>query len=52
MRITESDILCWLASGMTVQDIISDFDELTEKDIYAALSYAAERENKVYQIAI
>jgi uncharacterized protein (DUF433 family) len=52
MRITVSDILGWLASGMTVQDILSDFDELTEKDIYAALSYAADRENKVYQIAI
>lgn len=52
MRITVSDILGWLASGMTVQDILSDFDELTEKDIYAALSYAADRENKVYQMAI
>jgi len=52
MRITVSDILGWLASGMTVQDILTDFDELTEKDIYAALSFAADRENRVYQLAI
>jgi len=52
MRITVSDILGWLASGMTVQDILTDFDELKENDIYAALSYAADRENKIYQIAI
>jgi uncharacterized protein (DUF433 family) len=52
MRITVSDILGWLAAGMTVQDILSDFDELTETDIYAALSYAADRENKIYQIAV
>jgi uncharacterized protein (DUF433 family) len=52
MRITVNDILGWLASGMSVQDILSDFDELTENDIYAALSYAADRENKIYQIAV
>lgn len=52
MRITVSDILGWLASGMTIQEIISDFDELTEEDIYAALSYTADRENKIYQIAV
>jgi len=52
MRITVNDILSWLAAGMTIQDILIDFDELTETDIYAALSYAADRENKIYQIAI
>jgi uncharacterized protein (DUF433 family) len=52
MRITVGDILGWLAAGMTVQDILSDFDELTETDIYAALSYAADKENKIYRIAI
>ena len=52
MRITVSDILGWLASGMTIQEILNDFDELTEEDIYAALSYAADRNNKTYQVAI
>ena len=52
MRITVNDILGWLASGMTMQDILADYDELIENDIYAALSYAADRENKIYQIAV
>jgi uncharacterized protein (DUF433 family) len=52
MRITVNDILGWLASGMTTQDILADYDELRENDIYAALSYAADRENKIYQIAV
>ncbi|GEP52805.1 hypothetical protein FNO01nite_34770 [Flavobacterium noncentrifugens] len=52
MRISVSDILNWLASGMTIPEILSDFDELTQDDIFAALSYAADRENKIYQIAV
>lgn len=51
MRITVGDILGWLASGMTIKDIIEDFPELEENDIYAALSYAADRENRTYRIA-
>ena len=52
MRISVSDILNWLASGMTIPEILLDFEELTQEDIFAALSYAADRENKIYQIAI
>jgi uncharacterized protein (DUF433 family) len=52
MRITVNDILGWLASGMSTHDILMDYDELKEDDIYAALSYAADRENKIYQIAV
>lgn len=52
MRITVNDILGWLASGMTIQEILSDYDELKEDDIYATLCYAADRENKIYQIAV
>ena len=52
MRITVGDILGWLASGMTINKILSDFDELNETDILAALSYAADRENKIYQVAV
>lgn len=39
MRITVNDILGWLASGMSIQDILTDFDELTENDIYAAINF-------------
>ena len=52
MRITVNDILGWLASGITIPEILDDFNELTEEDIYAALSYAADRENKIYQVAV
>ena len=52
MRISVSDILNWMASGMTTAEILSDFNELTEEDIFAALSNAADRENKIYQIAV
>jgi uncharacterized protein (DUF433 family) len=48
MRITVNDILGWLASGMTMEEILADFDELKQTDIYAALSYAANRENRIY----
>jgi uncharacterized protein (DUF433 family) len=44
-RITVFDILSCLASGMTTQEIIDDFPELTEDHIMAALSFAAEREH-------
>jgi len=46
MRITVYDILSWLASGMSENDIISDFPELTKEDIRASLMYASERESK------
>mgnify|MGYP006399404463 CR=1 FL=1 len=52
MRITVSDILGWLASGMTINEILEDFDELTKEDIYAALSFAANRENKTYRVKV
>lgn len=44
MRITVYDVLEYLASGMTHQEILEDFPYLTEDDIRACLSYAADRE--------
>ena len=49
-RITVADILHWLASGMTIHEITSDYPELTETQIKACLSYAANRENN-YRVA-
>jgi len=46
MRITVADVLGYLASGMTKQEIIQDFPELTEQDIQAVLQFAADREKK------
>lgn len=47
MRITVYDILGWLASGMTTNEIISDYPELTDEDVKATLAYAADREHKI-----
>ncbi len=47
MRITVGDVLGWLASGLSHKEIIEDFPELTEEDILACLSYAAEKERNV-----
>ncbi len=44
MRITVYDVLSWMASGMTPQEIIEDFPELNELDILACLAFAAKRE--------
>jgi uncharacterized protein (DUF433 family) len=44
MRITVYDVLEYLAAGMSHQEILEDFPYLTEKDIRACLSYAADRE--------
>lgn len=46
-RISVFDVLAWLASGMTHDEIIHDFPELTIKDIKACLAYAADREHKI-----
>ena len=47
MRISVSDILGWLASGMTEAQILEDYPDLTIEDIKASLAYAADREHKI-----
>ena len=48
MRITVYDVLHWLASGMSHQEILSDYPELTETDILACLAFAADKEKSKY----
>lgn len=47
LRITVSDVLDYLASGMSEAEILSDFPELTGDDIKACLAFAADRERKL-----
>lgn len=47
LRITVTDVLDYLAGGMTQQEILSDFPDLTETDIRACLAFAADRERKL-----
>jgi uncharacterized protein (DUF433 family) len=46
-RISVSDVFNWSAKGMISNEILTDFTELTEGDILAFLSYAADREHKI-----
>ena len=46
-RITVYDVLQWLASGMTHEQIIVDFPQLSEKQILACLAYAANKERVI-----
>ena len=47
MRITVTDVLEYLASGMTEDEILEDFPELTRDDIRACYAFAAERERRL-----
>lgn len=47
LRITVSEVLDYLASGMSQEEIIQDFPDLTIEDIQACLAFAADRERKL-----
>jgi uncharacterized protein (DUF433 family) len=47
MRMTVYDVLEYLASGMTTQEILDDFPYLTKEDIEACLAFAADREKSM-----
>ena len=51
MRITVYDVLSYLASGMTIAEILDDFPYLTPEDIQACFAFAAERERSM-QVAV
>ncbi|WP_353721589.1 DUF433 domain-containing protein [Dyadobacter sp. 676] len=46
IRITVEDILRWLASGMSFEDILFDFPELTREDIITALEFSADQQKR------
>jgi uncharacterized protein (DUF433 family) len=50
-RITVGDILGYLAGGMSEADLLADFPQLTQDDIRACLTYAAERERRTIGIS-
>ena len=51
MRVTVYDVLKMLASGMSKNEILGDFPELTKEDIQAVLTYASEREHSTTQVS-
>lgn len=46
-RMTVTDVLEYLAGGMTEDEILTDFPDLTREDIKACLAFAADRERKL-----
>ena len=52
LRITVYDVLEHLAAGMTPAEIVEDFPELTETDIYACLSFAADKEQRIERLQV
>jgi uncharacterized protein (DUF433 family) len=50
LRITVYDVLDYLASGMTQEEVLRDFPDLTAEDIKACLAFAADRERKLLTV--
>ena len=50
LRITVYDVLEYLASGMTVEEVIEDFPYLTRDDIRACFAFAADLGRKVWVV--
>ncbi len=47
-RITVTDVLEYLAGGMTEQEILADFPDLVAEDIRATFIFAAQRERRLF----
>lgn len=50
LRITVYDIMDYLASGMSIEQILEDFPKLTKEDILACFAYLADRERRTLQV--
>lgn len=50
LRVTVYDVLEYLASGMSAEEILSDFPDLELEDIRACLSFAADRERRLVSL--
>ncbi len=50
LRITVYDVLDYMASGMSSEEILKDFPDLTQDDLRACLAFAADRERRLVSI--
>jgi uncharacterized protein (DUF433 family) len=51
-RMTVTDVLEYLAGGMTGEEILAEFPDLTAEDIRACLAFAADRERKLANLPL
>ena len=49
IRTAVSDVLRWLANGMSHEEIMADYPELVEDDIRTCLAYAADQTSSSYR---
>lgn len=49
-RMTVRDVLEYLAGGMTPEELLADFPDLTAEDIRACLAFAADRERRLWVV--
>ncbi len=52
LRITVYEVLEYLASEMTEEEILSDFPDLTKDDLKACIAFAADRERRLMEVPI
>jgi uncharacterized protein (DUF433 family) len=52
LRITVYEVLEYLASDMTEDQILSDFPDLTKEDLKACIAFAADRERRLMEIPV
>ena len=52
LRISVYDVLSMLSGGMSQEEVLEDFPELTKDDILVVLSYAADREHQVHSLMV
>ena len=50
LRITVTDVLDYLASGMSEDEVLRDFPDLTREDVRACLAFAADRERRLVAV--
>ena len=50
MRIIVYDILSYLATGNSIEELVENFPGLTKQDVYASLAYAADAENRIIKV--
>ena len=52
LRITVYEVLEYLASDMTEEEILADFPDLTKEDLEAAIAFAADRERRLMEVPL
>ena len=50
LRMTVADVLDYLASGMSEEDVLRDFPDLAHDDIRACLAFEADRERRLVAV--